>query len=232
QSDHPAEFGWPQWGGDLADLAERVPQCTPDCKGDACGTPRPIGSPLVVDLDGDGIQIDPHRTLAFDLADTGELVRVGSLKGSDALVVLDRNGNGRIDSGAELFGNNSVCGERRCFDGIEALAFFDANRDRVLDASDPIFARLLLWKDANADGFSSADELRPLTSASISSIELTPRHDLAWTDAHGNAAMSALSFHGPHGRQGVIHDVWFALSFNTMPSNPRTTGAISELALP
>ncbi|MEL6181335.1 MAG: hypothetical protein AAFS10_20425, partial [Myxococcota bacterium] len=77
QSDHPAEFGWPQWGGDLADLAERVPQCTPDCKGDACGTPRPIGSPLVVDLDGDGIQIDPHRTLAFDLADTGELVRVG-----------------------------------------------------------------------------------------------------------------------------------------------------------
>jgi hypothetical protein len=84
-------------------------------------------------------------------------------------IALDRDGDGKITSGAELFGDST--GDAR--DGFEALAQLDANRDGVIDRDDPAFAKLVLWRD-DGDRLSQPHELRPL-AAELDAISLA--HD-------------------------------------------------------
>jgi hypothetical protein len=94
---------------------------------------------------------------------------------------LDRNGNGVIDSGIELFGNRTPQPRCETPNGFIALAEFDlraegGNGDGVIDRRDAVFARLLLWKDRNHDGLSQASELEPLRRSGIESISLDYRY--------------------------------------------------------
>ena len=212
----------PRGGGELADMATRgVPQCS------GSGNAYPVGSPLVADLDNNGVTLSTRETVSFDLAGTGELVRIPALTGTDAFLVLDLDGNGNIDSGVELFGNNSSCGERICTDGVEALSFYDENGDQHINSLDAVFSQLQLWQDANLDGLSIPGELTTLASAGIVAIATQARLDLSWSDALGNSAMRALNFTWLDGSEGVMHDVWFSLSFDQWPTDPRSSGIIS-----
>jgi hypothetical protein len=169
--------------------------------------------------------------VSFDLAATGEDALIPALAGGDAFLALDLDGNGTIDSGAELFGNSTACPNdaRRCVDGVAALAQHDLNGDGVIDAADPVFAQLRLWKDADRNGRTSANELRSLPSAQIRSISLTSRLDMAWADNRGNSVTRSLMFERSDGSDGVIQDVWFALDFDQMPADPRSSGVVSSL---
>jgi len=169
-------------------------------------------------------------TAPFDLADTGETVRIPGLAPGQALLVLDQDGNGRVDSGAELFGNSTRCGAARCVDGLEALAQHDVTKDGIIDSRDPVSHRLRLWRDDNHDGQSQLAELQTLEQAGIRRIDLAPRLDLAWTDRRGNSATRALNFERRDGGRGAIHDVWFALTFDRLPKDPRSSGIVSTLA--
>lgn len=191
-------------------------------------TPVAVGSPLVVDLDGDGIRLATER-VPFDLAATGEPATIPALVGGDALVAMDLDGNGTIDSGAELFGNATRCGEERCVDGLEALAQHDSNGDGTLDGDDPVFARLRLWTDGDRDGRSTSSELRTLSGAGIAAVELDSRLDLAWADGRGNSVTRSLQFVRQDGGRGVVQDVWFSLQFTTLPRDPRSSGRTSSL---
>jgi hypothetical protein len=176
------------------------------------GIPFPfqIASPLVVDLDGDGIRI-PGKRVPFDLSATGTKVMMPALGGGDALLVLDLNANGRVDSGAELFGNATRCGSARCTDGLEALAQHDGNHDGVIDAKDPVYGKLRLWRDSNADGISAEGELWTLGRASIREISLRSRLDASFVDMFGNSATRAFTFVRFDGSSGLIPDVWFSV---------------------
>jgi len=185
------------------------------------GTAKPVGSPLVLDLDGDGISLDNARKLSFDVAATGEAARIPTVAGADRVLVLDLDGNGQVDSGLELFGNATLCGNQRCTDGLEALARHDANRDGVIDHKDPVFSRLRLWD--------MAGELAPLAAAKIKAIRLDSRLDLAWTDTFGNSATRAMDFVRDNGSEGVMHDVWFNLSFDKLPKKAASSGITSRL---
>jgi len=128
------------------------------------------GEPLVLDLDGDGVELrSMEGGVEFDIDNDGQAERTGFVTGDDALLALDKNGNGRIDGVGELFGDKT--GSKN---GFEDLARYDSNGDGAIDRSDPIFSRLRLFQDANGDGRSSASELSSLASQGIVRLNLNP----------------------------------------------------------
>src|SRR5262249_43518638 len=83
-----------------------------------------------------------------------------------AFLVLDKNGNGRVDSGEELFGDMEKV------NGFEALKPYDSNGDGKISAKDKDFTRLKLWFDLNGDGKTGKGELKPLSSREVEEISL------------------------------------------------------------
>jgi Ca2+-binding RTX toxin-like protein len=153
-------------------------------------TTPPRRDPLAIDLDGDGIETvgipssgDP---VLFDHDADGVKTGTGWLKGDDAWLVLDRDGNGSIESGRELFGVDTMVTvteslvpgaaqqtyRRNARSGFEALATLDANHDGVFNASDAGYAQVRLWQDLNQDGVSQNNELAMLADKGIASIAL------------------------------------------------------------
>jgi hypothetical protein len=133
----------------------------------------------------------------FDLDTNGIRERLSwtAASSDDAFLVLDRNGNGTIDNGEELFGNYTpqpvpVPRPRTYRNGFNALAAYDkptsgGNNDNQIDAKDAIFAQLKLWQDRNHNGISEATELQNLSSSAVRIIELDYRESRR-TDEHGN----------------------------------------------
>jgi hypothetical protein len=168
--------------------------------------PKCKGSPLVLDLMGDGVQpTSPAEGVRFDLLGFGAL-RTAWVKGDDALLALDRNDNGRIDDGTELFGE--ATGGRPHEDGFDALATLDTNHDGKVDSRDAQFENLVLWRDGNSDGVSQRSEVTPLGSAGISSLGVGGVHTPT-VDSHGNDLSLRGAFTRADGSSGLMVDVFF-----------------------
>jgi Ca2+-binding RTX toxin-like protein len=139
------------------------------------GNPPPC-DPLALDLDGDGIETTSGRNgtrVLFDHHAEGIKIATGWVKADDGLLVLDRNGNGTIDNGRELFGADTLKSDGKLArDGFDALRDQDANADGKIDALDPVFANLRIWRDLNQDGVSQANELLTLDQQGIVSINV------------------------------------------------------------
>jgi ribosome modulation factor len=150
-------------------------------------------TPIIVDVEGDGYVLTSRREgVAFDLVPGGtkELVPWTALNSDDAWLVFDRNGNGKIDDGTELFGKTTPQPLSPQMNGFEALRLYDApehggNLNGLIDSNDAIFARLELWRDADHDGTSTPNELTQLSVASVRSISLDYR-DAHRRDRWGN----------------------------------------------
>ncbi len=130
--------------------------------------------PVVLDLDGDGIQIadKAQSGVAFDVDDTGYLKATGWLANegadTDGFLWLDRNWNGEIDTGSELFSNARVQGGIR---GVPSLAWVDADGDGRITHADPVWSELKVWRDTNGNGVGDAGEVWALDGLNISELD-------------------------------------------------------------
>lgn len=153
-------------------------------------------SPIVVDINGDGVNLtDAEHGIVFDISGSGTAKHLAwtVADSDDACLALDRNSNGAIDDGTELFGNFTPQpipppGSER--NGFLALAEYDkpesgGNNDRVITTQDSIFMSLRLWQDLNHNGTSEPSELKTLSSLGLTSIELDYKEARKF-DEHGN----------------------------------------------
>ena len=183
--------------------------------------------PLIIDMDGNGIKtISINKNVFFDLDNNLFAESTGWVDKGDAFLVWDRDNNGVIDSGNELFGNHTrLSSGKKAENGFAALAELDSNQDNIFDEKDEAWFKLQLWFDRNQNGISEAGELVKLSESGIKSINLS-YNNTDHIDESGNHHRQRSSVSWKDGRKSEIADVWFDV--NTAKAYSREEITISD----
>jgi len=179
--------------------------------------------PLVLDLNGNGLEtvgINTANPILFDHNGDGVKTATGWVAPSDGLLVWDRNGNGVIDDGRELFGDATIKSNGQVAkDGFDALTDLDSNHDGKVDSNDTNFANLRVWQDLNQDGITQSGELTTLAAQNITSFNVA-RTSNSITLANGNQVADLGSYTRSNGGIATLGAVTGNLGDVNLASNP------------
>nr|MDJ0922887.1 calcium-binding protein [Henriciella sp.] len=140
--------------------------------------------PIIFDLDGDGIYF-ANQSVSFDF-DSDTAVELGAwVDQGDAILALDRDGDGTISSGNEISFVSDLPGARTDLEGLRA---FDTNGDGLFSAADEQFSDFLLWTDTNQNGVSDEGELASVVDAGLLALSLS-RADFEGAQPNANATL-------------------------------------------
>ncbi|HEX6902698.1 MAG TPA: hypothetical protein VF789_23470 [Thermoanaerobaculia bacterium] len=178
-----------------------------------CGV---LASPVILDLGGNGFHLAGFENgVSFDINGDHVKERIGWTRpdADDAFLVLDRNRNGKVDDGLELFGNVASQPASKSPNGFRALEMFDrptmgGNGDGKLTAADLVFPALRLWRDADQDGVSAPGELSSLAAWGIVEIDLGYKESRR-RDAEGNEFRYRAHVTFADGTKKFAYDVFF-----------------------
>lgn len=185
------------------------------CRPDANNQPNKSPSPIVLDLSDNGIQTlgSTESAARFDVDADGVNDGTGWIKPGTGLLAVDRNFNGKIDDGTELFGEYTPLplGDTTA-DGFQAMQAWDLNHDGQLSAADgPIWSLLRVWQDTNMNGVTDPGELSSLSDLGIRSISTLSdgRYQDLRNGNHieGYGTFQRDAAHG--GKTGQLADVYF-----------------------
>lgn len=177
------------------------------------GNARSFASPIILDLDGDGIEtVGQSEDVFFDHDGTGIARLTGWVASDDGLLAYDRNGDGVINDGSELFGSATLLpDESLAPNGFVALSAYDLNSDGKIDASDEIYSSLRIWRDTNLNGEAESWELTNLAQNNVASV-FTAYTTSSFIDAHGNEHRQVGLYELVGGGTRSATDVWFDAS--------------------
>ena len=192
-------------GGVIDKYGYRIPGRTPsldDAKNEL--------SPIIFDLDGDGIEtLSKQQGIYFDHDGNFFEESTGWVGADDGLLVRDINGDGLIDSGAELFGNNTrLKNGHLATNGYDALKDLDDNKNGQLDSGDAIWQQLRVWQDENSNGHVDSGELTALDQLNIKTIA-TKYSSSTFVDENGNAHRQTSTITFNDSTTAASSDVWF-----------------------
>ncbi|MCV6577008.1 MAG: AHH domain-containing protein, partial [Cohaesibacter sp.] len=162
--------------------------------------------PLVLDLDGDGLELTALAGTSgpmFDMDGDHFKEYTGWVSPDDGLLALDVNDNGTIDYIAELFGGVGQS-------GFAALSTYDENLDGVIDASDSSFSDLRVWRDLDRDGETDEGELFTLSDLNITSLSLAASESDQKISLNNVARTGSFTY--SDGSSGLIGDVEFRVN--------------------
>ncbi|MCT0207432.1 calcium-binding protein, partial [Synechococcus sp. CS-1332] len=172
---------------------------------------RPYSCPLVLDLDRNGVitSAEAFSAVHFDHDGNGFAERTGWISPKDGLLVRDLDGNGTIDNGGELFGNNTLLPNgSKAANGFEALAVLDNNGDRFIDQLDSAWSTLRVWRDGDSNGVVDRGELQSLDEAGVLRLGVGYT-DSNFIDPQGNRHLQIGEFRVSDGTLQSMNDVWF-----------------------
>ncbi|MBF0194817.1 MAG: hypothetical protein HQL71_09670 [Magnetococcales bacterium] len=168
---------------------------------------------MVLDLDGDGIELIATNGLSFGMSPSINLNPLGWVGHDDGVLAFDRNNNGTIDDITELFSEH-FNGES-WKSGMDSLTSFDSNADGLINADDSRFDDILIWKDEDSDGVSLQNELYSLPDIGINSISLNNKtiKDGLWFDDIGEV-LSLSHFDLQNGQSNQLVEVGLLVGEN------------------
>ncbi|ESK50169.1 hypothetical protein P255_02667 [Acinetobacter brisouii CIP 110357] len=214
-----AKSGWEKVKDAFHDYADKAWDSLPDSFQSWINQNRDgkyhVYDPLALDLDGDGLEtlnMNKWSSVLFDHDNDGLRTATSWLKSDDGFLAIDRNHDGLINDGSELFGDHYLLQNgTNASNGYSALAEFDTNGDGKVDIQDTQFNELKVWRDLNQDGTSQSNELFSLTDVGVKSINVGNTNTTT-SLGNGNILAQTGSYETLDGQTRLAGDINFSFS--------------------